>query len=474
MVARGAADGIGGGGIVSAAATEARWSAKTSPLVRAMSVSAAGALGSGLVSITATKILALGLGPAGMALLGTLEQIRDTAVVAGTLNGRTALVRGASAEAGIARREYVRTASLLFAAATGLTAAALTMAPGAVAHWAGLSTAQAGMVRWLALAVAFASLFSFLSALLNAAGAFGRIAWLQLAGPGAMALLAWPVSRGAGTRWLPILLAVAAGSSAAAASAVVWAERGTLREWWFGAGKWWKNRVSTHFIFVAGAMLVAGLAGTGALVTVRAGILRGQGLTAAGQFDAAWGLSMNQVTLVLASLQTYCLPALARSRDREDRAQQMARMLTLAAPVAAVTIAVVALAKPLLLDLFYSHAFEDAALYLRWTLIGDYLKVTSWILSVSMLAAADMRMFLATDLAVAAVFAGSARVLARWWTPAEAAAMAFVLMNVAHLAICSVYAHRRHGFRWRGWCAVAWSGGAALVAVATAAGWRTS
>lgn len=455
-------------------AAEARWTPKTSRLVRAMSVSAVGALGSGLVSITATKILAIGLGPGGMAVLGTLEQIRDTGVVAATLNGRTAVVQGVSMCDGIARREYLRTAAMLFAAATGLTSAVLALAPRLLARWAGLPAANLAMVRWLALTVALASLFGFFNALLNAAGAIGRIALIQLASPGAMALLAWPTSRFGGTRWLPVLLTLAAASSAAAASAAVRAERETIRRWWSGAGPWFRAQASAHFFSIAAAMLAAGLAGTGALVTVRAGILHGQGLTAAGQFDAAWGLSMNQVTLVLASLQTYCLPALARSRDKEERARQLARMLTLAAPLAAVTIAVVALAKPVLLELFYSRAFEDAARYLRWTLIGDYLKVTSWILSISMLAAADMRIFLATDLAVALVFAGSARALARWWTPAEAAAMAFVLMNVAHLAICGVYVHRRHGFRWTGWCAAAWTGGAALVAAASALGWRTT
>ncbi|HEY4364075.1 MAG TPA: hypothetical protein VGN17_24105 [Bryobacteraceae bacterium] len=454
------------------AAAEARWAPKTSRLVRAMSVSAAGALASGVFSIAATKILALQLGPPGMAVLGTLEQIRDTGVVAATLNGRTAVIQGASSREGSARREYLRTAALLFAAATGITSSALALAPQWIGRWAGLPAANLPLVRWLALTVALGSLFGFLSAVLNAAGAIGRISLVQLASPGAMALLSWSASRFGGTSWLPVLLTLAAASSAAAAGVAVWSERETVRHWWRGAGPWFRARASSPFFSIAAAMLVAGLAGTGALVTVRAGILHGQGLTAAGQFDAAWGLSMNQVTLVLASLQTYCLPALARSRDREDHARQMARMLTLAAPVAALVIAAIALAKPILLDLFYSHAFEEAARYLRWTLLGDYLKVTSWILSISMLAAADMRMFLATDLAVAAVFAGAARLLARWWTPAEAAAIAFLLMNLAHLALCGVYAHRRHGFRWTGWCAAAWAGGAALVATASALSWR--
>ncbi len=54
--------------------------------------------------------------------------------------------------------------------------------------------------------------------------------------------------------------------------------------------------------------------------------------------------------------------------------------------------------------MFYSAAFDPAAAYLRWTLLGDYLKVTSWILSIPILAARDMKMFLAADLAAYGVF----------------------------------------------------------------------
>ena len=52
----------------------------------------------------------------------------------------------------------------------------------------------------------------------------------------------------------------------------------------------------------------------------------------------------------------------------------------MAALAAAGAIAAIALLKPWLLTLFYSAAFRPAAGYLRWTLLGDYLKVTSWIL----------------------------------------------------------------------------------------------
>ena len=73
-------------------------------LARAMTTSATGVALSGVASIAATKILAITLGPSAVASLQTLQQARQTAVIAATSNGQTALVQGASSREGLERR----------------------------------------------------------------------------------------------------------------------------------------------------------------------------------------------------------------------------------------------------------------------------------------------------------------------------------------------------------------------------------
>ncbi len=77
-------------------------------------------------------------------------------------------------------------------------------------------------------------------------------------------------------------------------------------------------------------MLAGGLISSAVLLALRARISRTQGLATTGQFDAAWGISMNHVTLVLASLQTYFLPALARAQSAEERGRHTASVLAIA------------------------------------------------------------------------------------------------------------------------------------------------
>ena len=66
------------------------------PLLRAASLTGSAAVAGGALSVVATKIFAAMLGPAELAVLATLQQIRQAGVTGATLNGQTALVQGAS------------------------------------------------------------------------------------------------------------------------------------------------------------------------------------------------------------------------------------------------------------------------------------------------------------------------------------------------------------------------------------------
>jgi enterobacterial common antigen flippase len=181
---------------------------------------------------------------------------------------------------------------------------------------------------------------------------------------------------------------------------------------------------------------------------------------------------MNQVTLVLSSLQTYYLPALARSRNAAQRDAHISSVLTVAALAAAGAIAAIALLKPWLLTLFYSSAFRPAASYLRWTLLGDYLKVTSWILSIPILAAAKMKMFLTADLMAYGVFVAVAAGWAHAVTAAASAAVAFVAMYAAHVLLCAFYVWRKLGYVPARSTVAAWLAGLGLVTAVSALTWR--
>jgi hypothetical protein len=332
------------------------------------------------------------------------------------------------------------------------------------------------MVRWLAVPVVFLSAMVFLSAVLNARGEIGRLSLGQMAAPAAMALLAYPVSRMVRTAhggnegvlvwWLSVTAACAAATSLGLLG------RQQIKDWFQGAGSWWSGAAARGFLTMSGSLLAGGAAASLVLLPARARILHQQGFVVAGQFDAAWAISMSHVSLVLASLQTYCLPALARVSSRTGRSAELTRMLTAGALAACAAVCVLALLKPVVLALFYSDAFREASRYLRWTLVGDYLKVSSWVLSIPMLASGDARTFLAADLSAYAVFAAIAAAASQFRGAAEGTAIAFVAMYAAHLAVCGSIAWTRYGFRPGSRTLLIWAGGFAAVLAVSATTWR--
>jgi len=440
-----------------------------------MSRSGSAALVSGLLSAIAAKIIAALAGPAALATLSTLQQLRQAAVVAATGNGQTALVRGFSRLEGRERSEYVRTVGCLFAAATAVAAGTMILWPQSLAALVGLGADGSRLIPLLALPVVLTSLLVFASALLNTLGAIGRLAILSVMGSAAMAVGAWPAARafaGGERGALVVLLIFSAAVSSATALLALRAYRAQLEAWFRGPGQWWSGPAARSFSMMSATLLAGGIAASGALLVARRHIILTQGLGVTGQFDAAWGLSMNRVTLVLSSLQTYYLPAVARSRSPAERDQHISTVLTVAALAAAGVIAGVALLKPWLLTTFYSSAFRPAADYLRWTLLGDYLKVTSWILSIPIFAAGDMKMFLAADLAAYGVFVAVAAGLAPAVTAASGAAIGFVAMYATHLMLCAIYLGRKLRFVPTRGALAAWALGLAVVVAVSALNWN--
>jgi antigen flippase len=446
-------------------------------MAAAMGKTGGGSIASGLLSALGTKIVAAMLGPGSLALLATLQQLRDGAVTVATANGRTALIQGASALDRVERREYLRTVALLFSGGTIVVAGTMLAAPASVARWSRLPASSEALMPWLALTVALLSIFVFLTAILNAFREIGKLAMLQIASPAVAAIVAWPVAssvRAGHTAALALFLAIPATVTAAAAAIALGSHRRRLREWFQGSGRWWSSSAARRFLSISGAMLASGLAATTVLLAVRGSIARQEGLAITGQFDAAWNISMNQATLILGSVQAYYLPALAAAKSAGERGRQMRGMLMLTTLATVPAIVTLAALKPLAVTLLYSPQFSSSSGFLRWTLLGDYLKVTSWVLATPMLATGDVAAFLGSDLMAHAVFLGAATFLPQIIKPvkpAEGAAIAFLISYAVYFVFCYGYARTRHGFRFGAPARVLWLTGLALIIGVSANAW---
>lgn len=435
-----------------------------------------GTMISTLVSVLSVKLLATLLGPVYVGLFATLKQTRLAGVTAATMNGQTALVQGGAYFDGSQKAAYFRTVLALFSVATILVAAIMVGAAGPIARWTMGATGSSprSLIAWLALPVALGSAFAYLSGLLNSLQAFGRLALAQVAGAIAACLAVYPAALLA-NRGQPLGLVgiVAVSSAASLAVAVISLRPYRLTDSHFRTQRWISLRAARHFLSISGATFGTGLLTSAVLLWVRAGVIRSEGLYKMGLFDAAWAVSVNYVALVLTSLQTYCLPTLSQSRTQDERRALMERVFRVYTLAMIPIITAMVILKPLVLVIGYSSEFRSSVEFLRWTLLGDYIKITGSILALPMLALADIKVFVLSEIVLQLAFASSSRIFSSFVSPAEAAAMAFLAMYVVYLGVCYIYAHWRCSFSPSGAALFLWCVGLLIILGASVDTWRS-
>ncbi|QWC57953.1 oligosaccharide flippase family protein [Erythrobacter sp. 3-20A1M] len=152
----------------------------------------------------------------------------------------------------------------------------------------------------------------------------------------------------------------------------------------------WKPMVQ-----LGAGFMIGGLASSGTLLLVRGKIASDLGLDAAGQFAAAWGITVTYVGFMLNAMSMDYYPRLAEIIEDRDQArslmnEQLQIGLLIGTPI---LVALIGLA-PLAIRILYSDQFDDAVTLLQWQTLGNILKLSSWSLSISVVAAARSRMYL--------------------------------------------------------------------------------
>lgn len=207
--------------------------------------------------------------------------------------------------------------------------------------------------------------------------------------------------------------------------------------------KQWKALLKLGFAF-----MVAGLAVTLGQLAVRTLVQNRLGSVDLGLFQAAWSISMTYIGFVLAAMSADYYPRLTgviKDKTATTRLvnEQTEIALLLAGPV---FLAMLTLA-PWVLTLLYSSEFVPAAQILRWQILGDVLKVISWPLGFVIVAAGASKTFLLFESMVMLIF------YTFTWLGIdsfgiEATGISFFIMYLVYLPVVYLWARYKIGFRW--------------------------
>lgn len=121
------------------------------------------------------------------------------------------------------------------------------------------------------------------------------------------------------------------------------------------------------------------------------------GWQAAGYWEAMWRLSAAYLMFVTTTLGVYYLPRLSELKDPQAIKNEIIQGYKIILPVAAACGVVIYLMRDSIIGVLFTQEFAPMRDLFAWQMLGDTLKIGSWILAYLMLGQALVRMFIITE-----------------------------------------------------------------------------
>lgn len=423
-----------------------------------------------IFGVITNKILALVLGLEGLGVFSILGQIQSTAIVLATLGGSTALVQGIASREGEERDKYIITTFWLIFIATLLTTVGFVIFSSWIKQLLlSKDSISEYLIQWLALPIALSIVYSYLCAVLNGYRAVGRLAIVKIVGAILTALIVYPITNyiKSGNEFGFILL-----MSGALLFQTFIALFILYREKWIPSFSYTLGRQELrHFFSMSGAVFVTSQVGTIVILSINALIVSYSGLASAGIFNAAWNLSMLYVMLILTSFNTYYLPEMSRTNSKGDCVKLMINVsrISLFAMIPLITTVIVL--KPLIISNLYSPDFIGSTKILTWTLIGDYFKISSYVIATPVVAYARMKVYFWTELAWSVIFLVLSIISVVLFRSIQGVGVAFMVVYMLYFAYYLYYTRKNYNFAISGKMSRVWLLGICLILFASIYSW---
>jgi len=330
-----------------------------------------------VTGLAINKLLAVQLGPSGLALLGQLGNLSGIAAAVGSCGVGVGLTRFVAERGTLedARREIASALSLI-AFASGLVSLALAFGASYVAA-AVLGSERHEWVIWTLLASNLLAVGNLaLVAILNGRREIGAIA--AIAAGGSLITLVLTAGLTLAFSLEGALLAVCLSSGAQGLVVLVhFLRRPELRSWLAGLRPGMQRL--RPFLGYAAIAISASAFGPGAVILVRGHIAESHSMEMAGYWQGVWKLSEVYLSFATAVLGTYLLPQLAQCRTALAARAETVKALRNVVPAVAAAALAIYVSRSWIVELLFSAEFAPMADLFAFQLVGDVLKIAAWI-----------------------------------------------------------------------------------------------
>ena len=130
------------------------------------------------------------------------------------------------------------------------------------------------------------------------------------------------------------------------------------------------------------------------------------GWDSAGYWQGIWYISTMYLMLVTTTLSVYYLPRLSEIQDNKELRKEIFGGYKIIMPIVILASLIIFLLKEYVILIAFSKDFMPMMELFAWQLMGDVIKIASWLLAYLMLAKAMTKVFIYTEVLFSALFVG--------------------------------------------------------------------
>ena len=416
------------------------------------------------LSIVRTKAMALLLGPSGIGRVGILDSIIQLARTVACLGLESSGVRQIAEANGKGDQRAVAVTVLclrkICLALGAVGAVGVYLLRYRISEWSFGDRTHAGTVGWVSIAVFFGVVSAGQGALLQGMRQIWSLAVVKIAGAVCALVFSVPIiyffgAKGIVAYLLIVYLCVLLASWWRARQVEVQRE---------SAG-WGEQARQVRALLKWGAVFLGtAFIATFVIYASRALVTRHMGLNATGQFQAAVALSEIYVGFILSAMGTEFYPRLtAHAGDHKASNRMVNEQISISLLLGIPGILATLLFGGLIIKIFYSGKFLEAADILKWQMPGVFLRLATWPLGIGLAAKGCSKSFF-----FAAAIGGTVEVLLMKFLTHSAhleyLGLASTIANCVSLPLTTLLLCRASGFLWTSFNALLMTCGALAIA----------
>lgn len=118
----------------------------------------------------------------------------------------------------------------------------------------------------------------------------------------------------------------------------------------------------------------------------------------AGYWQGVWYISTMYLLVLTTILNTYLLPKLSSIEEKKKLDYELIKVVKLILPISIFFASFIFFTKEFLVSLLFDESFREMIPLFKWQLLGDVIKITSWIFSYIMLAKSLTKIYVCSEI----------------------------------------------------------------------------